>query len=90
MPSTSILEGTMSVLDSLNALEAEYDLSPGDMGQITGEQIARNGRKRHFQSRKSIVMQYVASAAGLKSRVHGAVSLVSLALVSFQDLPADD
>ena len=72
MPTTSILEATIGLLDALDQLDVDLTPTEPSKGESKGQ-----SRIRFFKSRKSVVKALTISASGLKNRIHGAVSLVS-------------
>ena len=74
MPSTSILEATLDLLDTLDELDVD---SITTHHATPSRGIDSRSQIRFFKSRKGVVKAFMTSASGLKKRIHGAVSLVS-------------
>jgi hypothetical protein len=74
MPTTTILEATISLLDTLDRLNRDIAVRQDDSSRA-GPNSGRS-QVNFFQSRKSVVKMLLTSARGLKSRIHGAVNLV--------------
>lgn len=84
MPTNSILEAQMGVLEVLDALDVQCTSTNTNTNtdvaqQVNGVAVPVAGmlrRQRYFRSRKALVKAYMLSAGGLRHRIHGAVSLV--------------
>ena len=67
MPTTSVLEATLDLLNTLDGIDVDTTLKPIDS---TSSTVKVRSQVRFFRSRKSVVKAFMTSAGGLKKRVH--------------------
>ena len=77
IPVASILEATLDLLNTLDEIDVRMQPAQSSLPAMRNA-ATRRFQTRFFKSRQGIVKALMTSATGLKKRMHGALSLVSL------------